>query len=242
MTLFLLLGLLLIPVGCAAWMQRAGAGQDWRVARWGPSNLAPLPTTTPEAVIQVYAARTVGWKGAVAVHSWIAFKPENASAYERWEVVAWGTRSGGPAVRRDLRPVDGYWAGNRPVIVAEMRGPEAQALIPRIQETIASYPYPDSYVTWPGPNSNTFVAHVLRQVPELRAELPPTAIGKDFLPGNIAASTPSGTGYQVSLFGLAGISLAVEEGLEINFLGLVIGLDPKDLAIKLPGIGKLGLS
>ena len=41
-------------------------------------------------MIQVYAARTWGWKGALAVHSWVAFKPEGAAGYDRYEVVGWG--------------------------------------------------------------------------------------------------------------------------------------------------------
>jgi hypothetical protein len=36
---------------------------------------------------------------------------------------------------------------------------------------------------WPGPNSNTFTAAVLRAVPELAILLPPNAIGKDFRDG-----------------------------------------------------------
>jgi hypothetical protein len=34
----------------------------------------------------------------------------------------------------------------------------------------------------------------------------------------------------------------VKEGVEFNLLGLVIGVDPLGLAIKLPGVGRLGLS
>jgi hypothetical protein len=37
-----------------------------------------------------------------------------------------------------------------------------------------------------------------------------------------------------------GATLAVEEGLEVNILGLTFGLDPLDLAIKLPGLGRIG--
>ena len=44
----------------------------------------------------------------------------------------------------------------------------------------------------------------------------------------------------MSLFGLLGLSMAREEGLEINLLGLTFGLDPLDFALKLPGIGRLG--
>ena len=42
------------------------------------------------------------------------------------------------------------------------------------------------------------------------------------------------------LLGLVGLSLAREEGLELNLLGLTFGFDPLDLALKLPGIGRLG--
>ena len=94
---------------------------------------------------------------------------------------------------------------------------------------------------WPGPNSNTFTAHVAREVPRLELELPTTAIGKDYLNnGSVFASAPSGTGYQVSLFGLLGVTVARKEGLEINFLGLALGIDPENLAVKLPGVGNVG--
>jgi hypothetical protein len=233
--------LLLGPVGCSLVAQRAGGQPHWSQARWGSSGLAPDPAAHPEAIVQVYAARTWGWKSAFAVHSWIVLKDEGAAEYERFEVVGWGVRRGLPAVRRNLRPADGYWAGNPPELVSEKRGPEAAALIPKIRAAVASYPWPDSYVTWPGPNSNTFVAHVLRQVPELGVELPPTAIGKDFLGRRLVAPTPSGTGWQVSLAGLLGIAIAAEEGLELNLLGLVVGIDPGELAIKLPGLGRLSI-
>ena len=39
---------------------------------------------------------------------------------------------------------------------------------------------------------------------------------------------------------IAGFIIAVEEGLELNLLGLNFGIDPGDLALKLPGIGRIG--
>ena len=81
--------------------------------------LAPDPATTPEAVIQVYAARAWGWKGIFAVHSWIIMKRQDAPTYERYEVVGWGVRRGAPAIRKDMRPIDGYWAGNLPRVVVD---------------------------------------------------------------------------------------------------------------------------
>ena len=51
---------------------------------------------------------------------------------------------------------------------------------------------------------------------------------------------PSGTGYQVSLWGIVGAMAAWKEGIELNLLGLVVGVDFQPLALKLPGLGRLG--
>ena len=110
----------------------------------------------------------------------------------------------------------------------------------RIESAVAAYPCAQRYRVWPGPNSNTFTAFVARQVPELGLDLPPTAIGKDYLTdGDVIGPMPSGTGWQVSLLGLVGLGLAWEEGLEINLLGLSAGIDFNDLGLRLPGIGRL---
>jgi hypothetical protein len=177
----------------------------------------------------------------VAVHTWLIVKRAGAAGYTRYEVVGWGVGQGKPAVRKDMRTIDGYWAGNRPQVVADRRGPEVEALIDRIEAAIETYPYPDQYRSWPGPNSNSFTAHIARSVPELGLELPPTAIGKDYLGAGGVAPTPSGTGYQVSLLGLLGLSVGRDEGLELNLLGLTLGIDPLDVAIKLPGVGRIGV-
>jgi Protein of unknown function (DUF3750) len=241
-SLGLLLAVVTVPLLWSASMGAANPFRHWSEARWDSAGLAPDPATTPEAVVQVYAARAWGWKGIFAVHTWLIMKREGASRYDRYEVVGWGVRHGRPAVRRDMRAIDGYWAGNPPQIVVDRRGPEVEALIERIETAIETYPYPDQYRSWPGPNSNTFVAHIARSVPELGLELPPTAIGKDYLAnGGVFARTPSGTGYQMSLLGLLGLSLGRAEGLELNLLGLTLGIDPLDVAIKLPGVGRIGL-
>jgi len=77
-------------------------------------------------------------------------------------------------------------------------------------------------------------------VPELRVDLPPTAIGKDYLGWRSVSTTPSGTGGQASLFGVVGLAAGVEEGVEVNLLGLNFGLDPKSLSLKLPIVGRIG--
>ena len=124
------------------------------------------------------------------------------------------------------------------MLLTQHRGPKVDALIDRIEEAVRSYPWSHSYRLWPGPNSNTFVAWIARQIPELELDLPSTAIGKDYLgPTTLLASAPSGTGWQVSVLGLAGATLARSEGLELNLLGLNVGIDVDDRRLRLPGVG-----
>lgn len=212
---------------------------DWRTASRAPVGLAPDPATTPEAVVQVYAARAVRWRGYFGVHTWIAVKPARAEQYTVHEVNGWRLRRTGSAVVQSDRPPDGRWFGKEPELLTDIRGPEAEALIGRIQTAVANYPYADRYRVWPGPNSNTFTAHVSREVGDLPLDLPPTAIGKDFLDSPFTAAAPSGTGYQLNLLGALGILAARQEGLELNVLGLVFGLDALTPALKLPMIGRI---
>src|SRR4029077_3406444 len=96
---------------------------------------------------------------------------------------------------------------------------------------------------WPGPTSNTFLAHIARQVPDLAIQLTSNALGKDFLPGGgLFAAAPSGSGFQVSLYGLIGILLAAREGLEVNLLRLSFAVDPVRPALKLPALGRFGMA
>ena len=237
----LLFFLLLIgPLSMAA-SDRVDVAADWRHASRDSAGIAPSPDTTREAVVQVYAARAFGWRGALAVHTWIAVKPEGASTYTSYEVIGWYAFRGGDALNVHNGDPDRYWFGSKPGILAELRGDTAARAIGRIEAAVRSYPYRTHYRTWPGPNSNTFIAHIGRNVPELRLDLPPTAIGKDYLPGGaLVALAPSGTGVQVSLFGVLGVLVAAEEGLEVNLLGLSFGIDLARPALRLPGVGRLG--
>ncbi len=239
---FLLLALFVLPVLVSGCLLDPRGGVPWYEARRDPTGQAPDPATTPEAVVQVYAARAVSWRGAFAVHTWIVVKPSGAPRYTRYDVVGFGVANGAPSVRVDRMGPDNYWFGARPSVVLDRRGAGVDGLIDKIRAAVESYPYPHEYRAWPGPNSNTFTAYVARQVPELGLDLPSNAIGKDFLPdGSVFARAPSGTGVQVSLFGVAGIMVAADEGLELNVLGLSFGIDAMAPALKLPAIGRLGV-
>ena len=238
--LLLFLGFLLAGPGLALMTDEVSLERSWYTADRASAGIMPPAASTPEAVVQVYGARAFDWRGAFAVHTWIAVKPVGAASYVTYEVIGWRYWHNGNGLTRRVGPPDRHWFGARPEIYAELRGEAATAAIPQIEAAVAGYPFAEAYKTWPGPNSNTFTATIARQVPALGLDLPPTAIGKDYLgTTSFVAPAPSGSGYQVSLFGLLGATLAKEEGLEVNILGLVFGVDPLDLAIKLPGLGRL---
>ena len=170
--------------------------------------------------MQVYGARTWGWRGNFGVHTWVAIKPANAAAYTVYEVIGWRLRWSDSVVAIHARAPDARWYGNEPELYADKRGEEAEKLIPRIDAAARSYPYANEYTAWPGPNSNTFVAWITRAVPELAVDLPPTAIGKDYLGGDIL-SVPrrAASGVQFSIAGLFALTASGVEGLEVNLLG-----------------------
>jgi len=239
MLAFLITLVALLAIGAIV---TGGRAADWRTASREPVGLAPEPSTTPEAVVQVYAARAFGWRGIFGVHTWVAVKPARASAYTVYEVMGWRLRWNETAVSARQRPPDARWFGSRPELLADRRGPLASKLIERIERAVKSYPFADEYSLWPGPNSNTFTAWITRAVPELEVDLPPTAIGKDYLGSRFVATAPSGRGFQFSVRGLLGLTLSGVEGIEINLLGLSFGINPFDPAFKLPLAGRLGAS
>jgi hypothetical protein len=63
----------------------------------------------------------------------------------------------------DTRAADAEWYGAAPSVLADARGPRAEAIIARLPAAVASYPHAKSYAMWPGPNSNTFTAHLARE-------------------------------------------------------------------------------
>jgi len=158
----------------------ACAGNDWRTASREPAGIAPDPMITQEAVLQVYGAPTWGWRGWFAVHTWIAAKHTGETSYTVYEVIGWRQRHGLPVVRIEKDAPDRYWFGEKPRLLKEHRGKGVDNMITAVDRAAHSYPWPDSYKAFPGPNSNTFTAWVARQVPELDLSLPISAIGSGY--------------------------------------------------------------
>jgi hypothetical protein len=239
---FLLVAFVLVfiaPVALSAVLYLSQNKGDWRLADRSSTGLLPSAPGHADAVVRIFSARTVSWRGIVATHSWIVIKDQGARTYQRFDYTAWGQ-----PIWVDRFVPDGRWFGSVPEIVFAADGVAAERMIPRIRDTIRSYRYanPGDYTAWPGPNSNTFVAAVMSAIPEMRASLPATAIGKDFpFDGRWAGLTPSGTGVRLNLGGYLGVTFGWVEGLEVNILGAVAGLDFRRPAVKLPALGRFGV-
>jgi hypothetical protein len=235
--LFLIVGPLLVSTASYLLGDRRG---NWQTADRSSAGLLPAPSEHSDALIRVFAARTVRWRGIFAVHTWIVVKERGAPHYTRYDYTAWGE-----PIRVNGFTADGRWFGAIPQAVVSVDGPEAEKLIPTIHSVVENYRFRTygDYSAWPGPNSNTFVQAVLDAVPELDAVLPPTAIGKDYpYRGNWVGLTPSRTGVFMSLGGYLGVTVGWVEGIELNVFGGVIGVDIRRPALKFPGLGRLGIS
>ena len=215
------------------------------------SGLLPEPASYPAARIVIFSAPMSGRRGQFLTHNWIVFKRENATSWSRYEVLGFASRDfdglpngawlGNRPTLNRYAP-DGLWFGRRPTIIADAQGISADAIIHKVELAIGDYEQSfGHYRMWPGPNSNTFIASILRAAPELEAALPPSAIGKDYKPGLYIGLTDSRTGVEASAWGFFGFKIGWVEGLELNFLTCVAGFDFKHPALKLPGFGRIDL-
>jgi len=235
--------LIMVVAAIALFGTAIATSTDWRSAPRDSAGIAPLPTVEKQAVVQVYAARAINWRGWFAVHTWIATKEKNADHYTVYQVMGWQLYRTGKSARIETDLPDRYWFGAKPLLVSSLIGPAAESAIPKIKDAAKSYAYPEAYRLWPGPNSNTYISHIIRSVPEMGVELPPNAIGKDWMGrGDIFGPSETGTGYQLSLLGALGITIGRAEGVEINILGLSFGIDFMRPALKLPFVGRIGMT
>jgi hypothetical protein len=233
--LFILL--FLLPLAShAAWWQWTDHAENWRNADWSSAGILPQAQEVPEAKVFFMAARVGRWRGIFAEHCWVVLKDEGGE-WRRYDVVGWGS-----PVRENHRAPDGRWYGHDPRILLEVSGAQAKAAIPNIRAAIASYPWREAgqYRAWPGPNSNSFIRHVASAVPELDIIMPSTAVGRAIRgDGSWFGRTPSGDGFEITLGGYAALTIGAKEGIEIDILALVLGIDWQRPALKLPGWGRI---
>ncbi|MGJ8658009.1 MAG: DUF3750 domain-containing protein [Akkermansiaceae bacterium] len=97
--------------------------------------------------------------------------------------------------------------------------------------------YDDSvYRSYPGPNSNTFMEKMIREVDGVSAILDHNAIGKEL--GFYAGKTAGGTGVKLQT-SVLGIALGLKEGVEVSALGLSAGVSVYPLSVRIPFLPKI---
>src|SRR5436190_8858355 len=131
----LILFLLPLAVHAALYFTQAHAG-SFRDADWSSVGMLPPATADREARLMVFTGRTGRWRGIFSVHSWVVFKPENATSWSRYDVVGWGQ-----PVRMNGWAPDSHWFGNTPRVLVDVRGARATALIARVQAAVTEYGY-----------------------------------------------------------------------------------------------------
>src|SRR5258707_11722578 len=160
-----ILAIFLLPLAArAAFTAFEDRAIAWYQADWSSTGSLPAAAAFPDARILVMSARTGRWKGIFAVHTWIVVKREGARSWTRYDVVGWGN-----PVRTNGWAPDGRWFGDRPRVVADVQGAEAERLIPKIEAAGKEYRFanPGDYHVLPGPNTNTFTAQVMGPGPDL---------------------------------------------------------------------------
>ncbi len=224
--------LLFVIVSCSS-------AKDWRTASRDSMGIAPKASEFHDDIVQVYYARAFSWRGYFGVHPWIAWKEQGAHKYTVAQVTSWNLRRTGKTSVQVYQDIpDRRWFGSDSHLLIDVRGKKAKEIIADLKRLIPKYPYADTYTLWPGPNSNTFVSYMIRNIDGLDRELPPHAIGKEY--GDFGGLTASHTGLRFSLFGLLGGKIGASEGISIHILGLQFGFDLWTPAVELPFAGRLG--
>jgi hypothetical protein len=184
-------------------------------------------------VVQLVRARLPMPLKVIAVHYWFCAYDPRAQRWERWEL--WQEEGVGPSswghVHRDLMaPWDGVGGGD-PVLEAEWFGDDASRLIATLNRP-EDYPDRATYRAWPGPNSNTYVAWVLR-ASGTSADLGPLGIGQDWRGWVGGGTTTTGTGLQFET-PLVGAKLGILDGFELHILARTFGFAPLRPTLKTP--------
>ncbi len=203
-----------------------------------PRQVPPLTPPPDEPVVQLRYATLPDGLGAISVHHWFVEYDPTDGRWHRWELWqdadAGGTRWG--HVHKDLLRPDAGVGGGPSQVAAEWRGSAARALVAALADS-RQYPYRGRYLAWPGPNSNTYVAWVLRRA-GVAADLHPMAVGKDYegLAGFDVSTTRTGVQAETPLLGL---KVGLLDGVEVHFLCFTLGIDGWTPALKTP-LGRIG--
>ena len=115
------------------------------------------------AVVELWYAPLPAPLSAFAWHHWFVVRAgDTADRWEVWQSLNAGGESRGFVHKNLMRPESAVGGGDA-VHLFTWRGGDADALCRALRRAWDSYPFQNIYRAFPGPNSNTFVAWVLRR-------------------------------------------------------------------------------
>ena len=126
-----------------------------------------------------------------AVHPWVVTVHDGKVT--RWEVIhkkIEGKERYGYVYKNFYPPTQGirkrpgskeFWKAKRIASLSGGKGSLAEKMYTFIEEKSPHYPHREQYRLFPGPNSNTYIAWVLKHFPEAKVQLPWNAFGKNFI-------------------------------------------------------------
>ena len=129
-----------------------------------------------QAVVRIYAATLPGTAG-LAAHAWFVLKSAEATSFDRWEVWLEGAGPSGFVQKNRFAPERDIGCGGV-VVLAELIGPRAEPVVDFIQTESSGYPFRNTYVVLPGPNSSTYIQWVLDRT-GWQVFLPPVIMGEN---------------------------------------------------------------
>lgn len=202
-----------------------------RVAR--PSE---IPTNEPwiVAVKSAGIPKFMPWYSHFAEHTWVDVKLGDEERWLRAEVLNESSGATCSPIRALEARSDWRWDDEPVRVHAVIVGERAQRIAQRIEPVTAQLAprYGGGYQAWPGPNSNTFVRDLSREIPELAFTFDHNALGKDYA-WIRARLTPSRTGVELDTWPL-GFAIALREGLELHVLQLTFAVRVWPPSIALP--------
>jgi hypothetical protein len=80
LVIFLMLVFVPIAASAARYLWLGDGRGNWQTADRSSAGLLPPAATNPDAMVRVFAARTVRWRSIFAVHTWIVVKEKGAAS------------------------------------------------------------------------------------------------------------------------------------------------------------------
>ncbi len=201
------------------------------------------PTYVPQADIDMVVVKSVRipdsepWYSRFASHTWIEVHQKGETEWQRIEA---NTSPRIENIHPSIANHNVRW-GRDVEIIAVFLLEDAATMIPPILSSAKHHAEGFEYRAYPGPNSNTYVARILDDIPGMDVELPHNAVGKDYTTTFHAGITNTRDGLHLDIPFL-GASLGYQQGAELHLIGLTAGFSLWPPALKIPFLPRIGFS